>query len=148
MLRLSGGEPLLSFPAFIHYPMYEEVIKEDGTILGTQFFPFRTMAMLGSFITCIGTSYLSEYLFANGILPVGMDFLKCVVNIPPERIALHSDVSFNVSSETLNAQRAKDSGDNYTRTNFLKPPETSTITELSTLQPSNNKDYLTLSKGI
>uniref|UniRef100_A0AAF5PGW7 High-affinity choline transporter 1 n=1 Tax=Wuchereria bancrofti TaxID=6293 RepID=A0AAF5PGW7_WUCBA len=148
LLRLSGGEPLLSFPAFIHYPMYEEVIKEDGTILGTQFFPFRTMAMLGSFITCIGTSYLSEYLFANGILPVGMDFLKCVVNIPPERIALHSDVSFNVSSETLNAQRAKDSGDNYTRTNFLKPPETSTITELSTLQPSNNKDYLTLSKGI
>ncbi|VDO29173.1 unnamed protein product, partial [Brugia timori] len=130
LLRLSGGEPLLSFPAFIHYPMYEEVIKEDGTILGTQFFPFRTMAMLGSFIACIGISYLSEYLFANGILPVGMDFLKCVVNIPPERIALHSDVSFNVSSETLNAQRAKDSGDNYTRRNFLKPPETLTITEL------------------
>lgn len=77
-----------------------------------------------------------------------MDFLKCVVNIPPERIALHSDVSFNVSSETLNAQRAKDSGDNYTRRNFLKPPETLTITELSTLQPSNNKDYLTLSKDI
>lgn len=66
LLRLSGGEPLLSFPAFIHYPMYEEIIKEDGTILETQFFPFRTMAMLGSFIACIGTSYLSEYLFTNG----------------------------------------------------------------------------------
>uniref|UniRef100_A0A0R3S3T3 High-affinity choline transporter 1 n=1 Tax=Elaeophora elaphi TaxID=1147741 RepID=A0A0R3S3T3_9BILA len=148
LLRLSGGEPLLSFPAFIHYPMYEEVTTEDGTVLGTQFFPFRTMAMLGSFIACIGTSYLSEYLFSNGILPVGMDFLKCVVNIPPERIALHSDVSFNASSETLNAQKPKDSGDNYNRRNFLKPPDASAITELSMLQPSNNKDYLTLSKDI
>ncbi|KAL3982077.1 High-affinity choline transporter 1 [Acanthocheilonema viteae] len=146
LLRLSGGEPLLSFPALIHYPMYEEVTKEDGTILGTQFFPFRTMAMLGSFIACIGISYLSEYLFVNGILPVRMDFLKCIVNIPSERIALHSDVSFNISSETLNTQKPKDSGDNYTRRNFLKPLDASTITELSTLQPSNNKDYLTLSK--
>ncbi|VDK63446.1 unnamed protein product [Onchocerca ochengi] len=148
LLRLSGGEPLLSFPAFIHYPMYEEVIKEDGTALGTQYFPFRTMAMLGSFIACIGISYLSEYLFTNGILPIGMDFLRCVVNIPPERIALHSDVSFNISSETLNAQKPKDFGENYVKRNFLKPSDASTITELSTLQPSNNKDYLTLSKDI
>lgn len=77
-----------------------------------------------------------------------MDFLKCIVNIPPERIALHSDVSFNVSSETLNAQKPKDSDDNYVRRNFLKPLDASTITELSTLQPSINKDYLTLSKDI
>uniref|UniRef100_A0A915Q563 High-affinity choline transporter 1 n=1 Tax=Setaria digitata TaxID=48799 RepID=A0A915Q563_9BILA len=148
LLRLSGGEPLLSFPAFIHYPMYEEVTNADGTILGTQFFPFRTMAMLGSFIACIGTSYLSEYLFSNGILPTGMDFLKCIVNIPPERIALHSDVSFNVSNETLNAQKPKDSCDNYIRRNFLQPPDALAITELSTLQPSGNKDYLTLSKDM
>lgn len=77
-----------------------------------------------------------------------MDFLKCVVNIPPERIALHSDISFNVSSETLNAQKPKDLGDNYNRRNFLQPPDASTTTELSTLQPSHNKDYLTLSKDV
>lgn len=77
-----------------------------------------------------------------------MDFLRCVVNIPPERIALHSDVSFNISSETLNAQKPKDFGENYVKRNFLKPSDASTITELSTLQPSNNKDYLTLSKDI
>ncbi|MCP9266061.1 High-affinity choline transporter 1 [Dirofilaria immitis] len=85
--------------------------------------------------------------YDRGILPIGMDFLKCVVNIPPERIALHSDVSFNVSNETLNAQKPKDSGENYRR-NFLKPSDAPMVTELSTLQPSNNKDYLTLSKDI
>lgn len=67
LLRLSGGEPLLSFRAIVHYPLFEETIDEDGTITETQYFPFRTMAMLGSFITCLGVSYITEYLFTSGI---------------------------------------------------------------------------------
>ncbi|VDN01663.1 unnamed protein product, partial [Thelazia callipaeda] len=145
LLRLLGGEPLLSFPAFVHYPMYEEVVNEDGTITGTQYFPFRTLAMLGSFSACLGISYLSEYIFTKGLLPVRMDFLKCIVNIPPENIALHSDVSFNLSNEALNTQRVKDpSDDNHIKGKFLKLPVSSATTELSMLQPTNCKDYLTL----
>ncbi|VDK63641.1 unnamed protein product [Gongylonema pulchrum] len=128
--------------------MYEETVNENGTVSGTQYFPFRTMAMLGSFIGCIGASVLSQYLFTNGILPVGMDFLKCVVNIPPERIALHSDVSFNVSSETLAAPKPNDFSENYTSGNILRPPYRSPATELSTLQTTNNRDYLTLTDNM
>ncbi|CAJ0568603.1 unnamed protein product, partial [Mesorhabditis spiculigera] len=46
-------------------------------------------------------SKISIWLFRSGRLQPEMDFLGCVVNVPPERIALRSDVSFNVSSETL-----------------------------------------------
>lgn len=41
-MRLSGGEPLLNFPALVHYPMYTD---------GVQYFPFRTAAMLSTLIT-------------------------------------------------------------------------------------------------
>uniref|UniRef100_A0A915B5X4 High-affinity choline transporter 1 n=1 Tax=Parascaris univalens TaxID=6257 RepID=A0A915B5X4_PARUN len=117
LLRLSGGEPLLSFPAFIHYPMYEEYTLPDGTVSGTQYFPFRTMAMLGSFVTCVGVSLFSEYLFKSGKLSVEMDFLTCVVNIPPERITLPSDTSFNVSCDTLAMQKLKGTSGSYVTTN-------------------------------
>lgn len=76
-----------------------------------------------------------------------MDFLKCVVNIPSERIALHSDVSFNASNETLNAQKS-DFFENHITGNFLRPPDPSAVTELSTLQSTNNRDYLTLSNNL
>uniref|UniRef100_A0A0M3IPZ3 High-affinity choline transporter 1-like n=1 Tax=Ascaris lumbricoides TaxID=6252 RepID=A0A0M3IPZ3_ASCLU len=143
LLRLSGGEPLLSFPALIHYPMYEEYTLPDGTVSGTQYFPFRTMAMLGSFITCVGVSLLSEYLFKSGKLSVEMDFLTCVVNIPPERITLPSDTSFNVSCDTLAMQKLKEGSGTYVTTNgFLGP--CSPANELSALHTTNNKDYLTL----
>lgn len=46
ILRLSGGEPLVSLPPSIHYPMYDE----DS---GTQYFPFRTLAMICSLTTII-----------------------------------------------------------------------------------------------
>lgn len=45
-------------------------------------------------------SRLSELLFTSGHLSPELDVLECVV-VPPERIPLPSDVSFNVSSDTL-----------------------------------------------
>jgi high affinity choline transporter 7 len=58
-LRLSGGEPMLFFPAAVHYPMYD---VESGM----QYFPFKTMSMLASLGCCVGGSLLSEYLFRSG----------------------------------------------------------------------------------
>jgi high affinity choline transporter 7 len=71
LLRLSGGEPLLHLPAFVHYPMYED---------GQQYFPFKTMATLISLSCCIGGSLGSEWLFKSGILQPELDFLNCVVS--------------------------------------------------------------------
>lgn len=72
-----------------------------------------------------------------------MDFLTCVVNIPPERITLPSDTSFNVSCDTLAMQKLKEGSGTYVTTNgFLGP--CSPANELSALHTTNNKDYLTL----
>ncbi|VDM40251.1 unnamed protein product [Toxocara canis] len=151
LLRLSGGEPLLSFPALVHYPLYEEYSLPDGSVSGTQYFPFRTMAMLGSFTACVGVSLLTEYLFKSGKLSVEMDFLTCVVNIPPERIALPSDTSFNVSCDTLTMQKIKDGGETYATTNgFLgpcsPPNELTSLQAASRTDSANRRDYLTLNQ--
>lgn len=72
-----------------------------------------------------------------------MDFLNCVVNIPPERIVLPSDTSFNASCDTL-AIKPKEANTGATVVNgFLGP--CSPATELSVLRPETNKDYATLS---
>lgn len=53
-VRLSGGEPLMSLPPFIHYPGYDYVN-------GRQMFPFRTMAMILSLVTLIFVSWWTKY---------------------------------------------------------------------------------------
>uniref|UniRef100_A0A1B6E374 High-affinity choline transporter 1 n=5 Tax=Clastoptera arizonana TaxID=38151 RepID=A0A1B6E374_9HEMI len=77
VVRLSGGEPQLGVPAFIHYPGW------DGE---KQLFPFRTMAMLISLITLVFVSWLTKYLFETGKLAPGYDWFRCVVNIPEDII--------------------------------------------------------------
>ncbi|XP_064458531.1 high-affinity choline transporter 1-like [Ornithodoros turicata] len=52
-LRVLGGEPALSLPAVIKYPNYDE----DSL---AQRFPFKTMAMLASFVVLIAVSALTR----------------------------------------------------------------------------------------
>uniref|UniRef100_A0AC34RIE5 High-affinity choline transporter 1 n=1 Tax=Panagrolaimus sp. JU765 TaxID=591449 RepID=A0AC34RIE5_9BILA len=112
LLRLSGGEPLLHFPALIHYPMYD--IETD-----TQYFPFKTMSMLASFFACVSVSLITEYLFKSGTLQPELDVLGCVVNINTERIILPTDTSFNVSCETLAMQKMRSAGNGTESTSLL-----------------------------
>ncbi|CAI4222069.1 unnamed protein product [Auanema sp. JU1783] len=113
LLRLSGGEPLIGLPAFIHYPLYED---------GTQYFPFRTMAMLSTLGTLLFVSWLSVYLLTNGYVPPEWDIMDCVMNIETERIPLPSDVSFNVSSDTLAMHQKNDNGiPSFKETSTLAP---------------------------
>ncbi|ETN69314.1 high affinity choline transporter 1 domain protein, partial [Necator americanus] len=115
ILRLSGGEPLLGLPALVHFPMYED---------GVQYFPFKTGAMITSLLTIIGVSRLSTHLFMLGHLSPELDVLGCVV-VPPERIPLPSDVSFNASSDTLAMNKAANGNGahnaRFTETSFLHP---------------------------
>lgn len=68
ILRITGGESLIGLPAVIKYPFYD--YKSDH-----QNFPFRTMAMIISFLLLLSVSYLTNYLFDNGILSEKYDFL-------------------------------------------------------------------------
>ncbi|KJH44459.1 hypothetical protein DICVIV_09508 [Dictyocaulus viviparus] len=115
LLRLSGGEPLLGLPALIHYPMYED---------GTQYFPFKTIAMLSSLFCIVGVSRLSKHLFTSGQLSPELDVLGCVI-VSSERIPLPSDVSFNASSDTLAIHKAVNGGHvnnaNTTESSSLHP---------------------------
>lgn len=69
VLRIGAGEAFLSLPAFIKYPFYDE---NDG-----QLFPFRTFAMLTSFVVIVFVSFVADILFRKNILPKYMDFFKC-----------------------------------------------------------------------
>uniref|UniRef100_A0A915D386 High-affinity choline transporter 1 n=1 Tax=Ditylenchus dipsaci TaxID=166011 RepID=A0A915D386_9BILA len=100
LMRLSGGEPMLFFPATIHYPMYD-------VETGTQYFPFKTVSMLVSLSCCVFGSLATEYLFKSGRLSPELDVLGCVVNIDSQRVILPSDTSFNVSCETLAMQKIR-----------------------------------------
>lgn len=68
-LRLTGGEELIGFPALFKYPGY----KNDS-----QNFPFRTLAMVCSFIVLLLVSYLTNYLFDSGTLDEEYDFLGII----------------------------------------------------------------------
>lgn len=68
LLRVGGGEDKIGFPAFIKYPFYDEV---KG-----QLFPFRTFAMVVTFVILIVVSSLTKYLFEEDIIPLKYDFLK------------------------------------------------------------------------
>lgn len=127
LLRLSGGEPLLHFPATIEYPMYDAAT-------GTQYFPFKTLSMVLSLFFCVFGTLFSEFLFKNGILQPEYDILACVVNISNERVVLPTDTSFNVSSETLVLQKIK--------TENGQSNETSALTNGDHL----HQDYLTVNR--
>ncbi|XGW28777.1 hypothetical protein V3C99_008513 [Haemonchus contortus] len=114
ILRLAGGEPLLGLPALVHFPMYTD---------GIQYFPFKTAAMLSSLVCILGVSRLSEHLFTTGQISPEWDVLGCVV-VPSERIPLPSDVSFNVSSDTLAMHKSNGTGAHnatFTETSLLHP---------------------------
>jgi len=71
-LRITGGEELIGFPATFKYPYYDETYNKGK---GSQNFPFRTLAMIISFITLVSVSKLAYYLFDNEILGENYDFL-------------------------------------------------------------------------
>ncbi|PAV65227.1 hypothetical protein WR25_20745 [Diploscapter pachys] len=131
ILRLSGGEPLVSLPPSIHYPMYDE----DS---GTQYFPFRTLAMTCSLTTIIIVSIQSKMLFDSGKLPAEWDVMGCVVNIPSERIPLPSDISFNVSTDALSMHKINGNGTHHN----------AAFSETSSLHPQNDNNYLSINNNI
>ena len=56
-------------PPFIYYPG-NEYMKSSN-------FPFKTFAMLVTFIVILVVSYVTKYLFQNEVLPPSADVLQC-----------------------------------------------------------------------
>lgn len=92
LLRLIGGEPLIGLPALLKYPFYDYNEKK-------QLFPFRTFAMLASFMVTLLVSYVTKFLFENELLRKEFDLFKCVTNIPQEAIALNESITIDELSK-------------------------------------------------
>ena len=69
ILRVGGGESVIDLDPFIKYPYYNET---DG-----QLFPFRTFAMVCSFMTIILTSYTAKVIFESKWLSRRFDVFVC-----------------------------------------------------------------------
>ncbi|EEC01662.1 high affinity choline transporter, putative [Ixodes scapularis] len=74
VLRAGGGEDALNIPPFIRYPYYN---ARDG-----QLFPFRTFAMVMTYLTLRVVSRVSKWLFTDRV-PLKFDLFKCFVAKPP-----------------------------------------------------------------
>lgn len=78
--RISGGEDLIGLTPLIKYPLYKDKV---------QYFPFRTMTMLISFITLLGVSYFTNWLFDSGKIPRSWDYLN-VIERRERRYIMHA----------------------------------------------------------
>nr|XP_017520676.2 high affinity choline transporter 1 isoform X2 [Manis javanica] len=74
-LRITGGEPYLHLQPLIFYPGY----YSDRNGIYNQRFPFKTLAMVTSFLSNICISYLAKYLFERGTLTPKLDVFDAVV---------------------------------------------------------------------
>ncbi|XP_070763795.1 high affinity choline transporter 1-like [Enoplosus armatus] len=70
LLRGLSGEPLLGIPPLLLFPGW----REEGGVI-TQYFPYRTLAMLSSVICVIAVSWLVELGFCNQVVPQSWDLL-------------------------------------------------------------------------
>ncbi|XP_071793524.1 high-affinity choline transporter 1-like [Asterias amurensis] len=91
-LRLGGGDTTLMIPPLIKYPFFDETYG--------QLFPFRTLAMLVSFVTILIVSYSLDYLFRNNKIPMKCDFFKCFTDVEEEKLA-HQDEKESLHMEKV-----------------------------------------------
>ncbi|XP_061534535.1 high affinity choline transporter 1-like [Phycodurus eques] len=98
-MRILSGEPLVSLPPVIHFPNCR--LDAEGKL--TQFFPFRTVIMLGSLVTIIVISWLMAQLFNKGLLPEKWDVYKVKdeQNKPVEERTPEDNEELSVSKQLL-----------------------------------------------
>ena len=87
-----GGEKLLSLPAVIHFPFYDEESKE-------QLFPFRTFLMLSSVVVQLVVSGVAKSLFRRGCLSPRFDVFGCFFDVDNKPLAVSANQSDAVMDE-------------------------------------------------
>lgn len=81
-IRLLGGEGLLGWNAAVGFPWYD---AESNT----QYFPYKTIAMLLGLATMLSVSRLTEWLMLNNKLDI--KWLRCINNRVGELIPAEDD---------------------------------------------------------
>lgn len=100
VLRLGAGEPFLDLNPAFHYPFYD---PEMG-----QLFPFRTVAMISSFLCILSVSKIFEILFEKCSMSKKLDVFNCfksgsltLTGTKPGQIRPTNDVHSAVHLETF-----------------------------------------------
>ncbi|XP_077992474.1 high-affinity choline transporter 1-like [Glandiceps talaboti] len=93
ILRLGGGEPLLSLKPYIFYPLYDEA---EG-----QLFPFRTFSMCMSFLTILIVSYSLKWLFEKNYIPKHFDVFQAIVNVPERPREKYQDIEDDIALQKV-----------------------------------------------
>ncbi|XP_035693207.1 high affinity choline transporter 1-like [Branchiostoma floridae] len=108
ILRFGGGEELLFLPAVIKYPFYDDTT-------GTQYFPFRTFAMLCSLMWIVVVSLITKVIFENGKVPLRFDIFYCYHEDPgkdpePEKKDVEVDLLENGSNVSRTVTKFRGNG--------------------------------------
>ena len=88
------ADKTLGIPPLIKYPYYDET---HG-----QLFPYKTLSMIVSFLTTIIVSYLLDFLFSRGHIPIMFDVFKSFSDVPV--VDDHQDKYDSVNWESLVVQ--------------------------------------------
>ncbi|CAC5389089.1 SLC5A7 [Mytilus coruscus] len=122
--RLAGGDNLLNFKPLIRYPWY----LEDSN---TQLFPYKTFAMLLTFVSIFTVSYSTNFLFKSGILRKQYDVFRCIVNLPKKK----SSKIFHPAQELNVEMSSKETVTTFSEsTDDVPPPYTEASSNRKTLQ--------------
>ncbi|XP_052080757.1 high-affinity choline transporter 1-like [Mytilus californianus] len=93
LLRILGGEPVLSLPAVIKYPWYDP--------LAGQLFPHKTFAMMCCFITIIAVSFLTDYVFTNEKVDKKFDIFNCFQQNKIKQKDKHQNNAFQSKTDDI-----------------------------------------------
>ena len=106
IIRLLGGETYLGWRAAVAFPGYDEETN-------TQYFPFKTMAMLIGFGLMLAVSYLTHWAMTTGRLDA--KWLRYINNkvgalVPSDEMAdVDTSTDREVSLKLMNSMEAIDS---------------------------------------
>ncbi|KAL3886225.1 hypothetical protein ACJMK2_026232 [Sinanodonta woodiana] len=99
LLRLGAGEMTLNFPEFIHYPGFD---VRDG-----QLFPFRTFAMVVSFLTICIVSVVTNFVFKSGYAAETCDRLGCLGKYRRKyALAARNNLENDLLASSINTQHS------------------------------------------
>ncbi|KAL5021608.1 hypothetical protein ScPMuIL_000763 [Solemya velum] len=92
-LRVLGGEKLLKLPPVIKFPFFDEQLG--------QLFPFKSFAMICSYIGIIGVSFVTDRMFRNGYVPQKYDIFGCIERSKTKKRNTPNDTKTEDNEKTM-----------------------------------------------
>lgn len=93
LLRVLGGEALLNLPPVIKFPFYDEELG--------QLFPYKSFAMICSYIGIIGISFVTDRLFRKGYVALKYDVFGCIERSNKRKRNTPNDAKISENEKTV-----------------------------------------------